>query len=523
MMLMARSLIQLLCAFDKGRYPDFSRTLLQEKIILTLFLCLIRTIKSQSIDGSWGLKGYREETAYAVITLVNLLVLPLTRFFRPQILSAVERGRAYLFDSTNPQPEYLWIEKVTYSSVNLAEAYNIAALLAPLDEVSLGRTAQDLCSMPTQTLEKFGRLIDGGHLPEESRWIVSASSVAGGLFISQLRIYLTNIRQPLELERSLNVTACRWIFADFLNAPDLSPQSLGQLMKLSFLSEQLSLFVNGAAVDQDDVCRTKIVEPVHKILMKHFPHEADSMKPEIDGDTAHGFLNGEHRKVGPFEALPDDQCPNSQSRSTQLNEGLFQINLQAFLSFFDKHDQFPRVSTMDMTELKLEAKRFLQAQLRRLQMGETPREHDAYWGNRFTESHFYDARSKPTSQALIAGYHLIFATAICLTAREGRNNIVTGAQMWVVNNLRDCVASIALIEHDLNELEYGCGCLVGSSKEGEAERLCELLKYEKRKLEKELERLGVYGAGDGVLRTIKTVVGFFGSVRKGSEGSREVV
>lgn len=145
-MLMARSMIELLRAWDVSKFPQLPRLLLQEKVMPTLFQCLVRTLQSQRTNGSWGSKGPREETAYAILTLVSLLVLPLAQYFRPNILSAIDRGRSFLKKQTTRRPEYLWIEKVTYGSTNLSEAYMIAALYVSTDEPSLGRMVEELCS-----------------------------------------------------------------------------------------------------------------------------------------------------------------------------------------------------------------------------------------------------------------------------------------------------------------------------------------------------------------------------------------
>lgn len=147
-MLLARSMIELLRAWDGNKFPELPRMLLQEKAIPVLFHCLARTLQSQRIDGSWGSKGPREETAYAILTLASLSVLPLAQLFRPQIISAIESGRSFLKKHKTRRPEYLWIEKVTYGSANLSEAYNIAALYVSTNEPLLGPEVLQLCSIP---------------------------------------------------------------------------------------------------------------------------------------------------------------------------------------------------------------------------------------------------------------------------------------------------------------------------------------------------------------------------------------
>lgn len=136
-MLMARSLIELLRAYDASKFSQLPCVLLKEKVMPTLFQCLIRTLLSQRVDGSWGCRGPREETAYAILTLANLHILPSALFFRQEIVSAIDRGRSFLRRSEIFPPENVWIEKVSYGSKYLAEAYIVAALYISTEESSL--------------------------------------------------------------------------------------------------------------------------------------------------------------------------------------------------------------------------------------------------------------------------------------------------------------------------------------------------------------------------------------------------
>lgn len=137
-MLMARSLAELLRAYDSGKFSQLPCVLLKEEVMPTLVQCLVRTLLSQSIDGSWGCKGPREETAYAILTLASLLTLPSNLFFRPDIVSAIDHGRSFLNKSKISHPENLWIEKVSYGSTYLAEAYVVAALYISTEEANIG-------------------------------------------------------------------------------------------------------------------------------------------------------------------------------------------------------------------------------------------------------------------------------------------------------------------------------------------------------------------------------------------------
>ena len=133
-MLMARSLTELLREWDAGRLPQVASGLLVEKVVPVLVACLARTLQSQQSDGSWGRIGPREETAYAILTLASLLSLPFAQPVRSEMIRKLQRGRNSLLSMEGWRPEYLWIEKVTYGSRYLAEAYVVAAMFMNVDK-----------------------------------------------------------------------------------------------------------------------------------------------------------------------------------------------------------------------------------------------------------------------------------------------------------------------------------------------------------------------------------------------------
>ena len=88
--------------------------------MIVLFQILTRTLQSQNEDGSWGKKGNREETAYALITLANVDSLPFVTPIAGQIETAISKGRKYLnatgaLENLKLTPnDYVWSGKIAY-------------------------------------------------------------------------------------------------------------------------------------------------------------------------------------------------------------------------------------------------------------------------------------------------------------------------------------------------------------------------------------------------------------------------
>lgn len=107
---------------------------------MTSLHVLTKVLGSQGLDGSWA-NGIAEVTAYGILTLSWLSHLPwiqqLGRMHGVNFISAsIETGKAFLEAHKQDwkKGQYLWIEKVTYASPVLCEAYCLAAAAVPLPD-----------------------------------------------------------------------------------------------------------------------------------------------------------------------------------------------------------------------------------------------------------------------------------------------------------------------------------------------------------------------------------------------------
>jgi hypothetical protein len=101
---------------------------------------------TQRPDGAWGSLGPFEETAYAVLTLVSLLSLPLPASLSRKAILAIETGRAFLLTRGDAHCEFLWIEKITYGSKHLMDTYVLTALNASSEALRGHQTKAVMCS-----------------------------------------------------------------------------------------------------------------------------------------------------------------------------------------------------------------------------------------------------------------------------------------------------------------------------------------------------------------------------------------
>ncbi|PWY69651.1 hypothetical protein BO94DRAFT_628480 [Aspergillus sclerotioniger CBS 115572] len=107
--------------------PD-DHELYEEQAPLVLFQILIHILQGQDTGGSWD--GSMEVTAYSILAIEAFKGTAHAQLLDKQIHDALRGGRSFLVRRFRVQqhPEMLWIEKVTYGSSAISEAYVLAAL-----------------------------------------------------------------------------------------------------------------------------------------------------------------------------------------------------------------------------------------------------------------------------------------------------------------------------------------------------------------------------------------------------------
>nr|UOW59923.1 SonA [Paraconiothyrium archidendri] len=105
---------------------------LQSKVAVAVFQACFRPLLDQKADGSWNQSV--EETAYAILILTEARRLAFFERIAGPLNDAITRGVAYINSISHRPLNYIWIEKVSYASPLLTDAYVIAALKAASSE-----------------------------------------------------------------------------------------------------------------------------------------------------------------------------------------------------------------------------------------------------------------------------------------------------------------------------------------------------------------------------------------------------
>lgn len=231
---MAQALVALLHKWHSGKLPELQIILLQESVVPTLLQCLVQVLRSQHPDGSWGGKGPREETAYALLALIELSDFGPAQLYYGNIMGAIDRGRVFLRQPGVRTAEYLWIEKVTYGSENLSEAYIIAALYASPRRLSLSQATLPLSDIPSPQIAEFASVTETEPFSSDPACSAIACWITARLYVPVLP------KTPSGLSfATYGETAFRWILAGKRNTCVASPRLLMNRMLASLLTNKV--------------------------------------------------------------------------------------------------------------------------------------------------------------------------------------------------------------------------------------------------------------------------------------------
>lgn len=225
--------------------------LLRDRIPVVLTQILNRTLLTQSPNGAWNPNESPETTAYAVLILIAASSLPWYELLDKEIISAIQRGQTFLGQSQKQwgRPEYLWIEKVTYGSPYLSEAYCLAALKPSKFSYEWSNQIKSLVEVPEkfifESLQFFSAL---KVFQDEPLWKLKASAIEGYMFLPQLKSAPMEIlqRQKGAKNEYLNYIPCTWTIVNNQRGLFLGATLLWDMMVLTMCNFRVDEYMETA-------------------------------------------------------------------------------------------------------------------------------------------------------------------------------------------------------------------------------------------------------------------------------------
>ncbi|KXX73003.1 Copalyl diphosphate synthase [Madurella mycetomatis] len=258
-MLLAQALTDLLTAVDGGliRLDDDH---LLSRTSITLFQCRLRVMLTQSSNGSWN--DTHEQTSYGIAVLSEALRLSYFRDLHGQLNKAIDAAVRFLETVDSASCDYIWMEKVTYSSPFLSHGYKLAALKSSMQPTSGNHTVGSAMKPIQKHVGLFRQMPLFSSVPE---WQLQASSIESSLFLPLLRAQRLDIfpRHDMEEDKYFDMIPFIWSACNNYSQNFTSTTYLYEMMVISFLNFQAD-------------------EHMEAVAGKYFKHDTDALRRLID-------------------------------------------------------------------------------------------------------------------------------------------------------------------------------------------------------------------------------------------------
>ena len=256
-MLFTDAMLCFLEKYDSSTLDRPPQRLLQYRIPVVLIQILLQILTDQNKDGGWGKEGHPEVTSYAILTLNALSSFPWTDWVVEDLSSAIAKGRGYLVRKLNEwhKPQYLWIEKVTYASPRLSEAYCLAALKArPSSYKWSTQYLESTILLKTQASKLFTFFLNLPIFQSMPNWCLKLSVMEGFLFVPELKTFGTGIlphRNDMKNEY-LSYIPSTWIVINNHRKLFFEPQFLWNMMVLTVFNFRIDEHVETELASLDE-------------------------------------------------------------------------------------------------------------------------------------------------------------------------------------------------------------------------------------------------------------------------------
>ena len=357
MMLLSGALMRLLELCDQG-VLKLSAALLQDQVSVVLTQLVNRTLLTQCHTGAWDANELLEATAYGVLTLAAVFPLPWIECLKEDIRLAMQKGQRFLIQAQGDwnKPQYLWIEKVTYGSPRLSEAYCLAAMRPSISSHAWSKQISNLVHVTEKSISKFSKLISSLMIFQgEPLWRLKASAIEGYAFLPLLKSARMDIlpRQKGARNKYLDFIPCTWVLINNHKGLFLQANLVWDMMVLT-------------------MCNFRVDEYMETVVAKFSEEGLESVKSAIHSLCAQEKINGIQTKKRPHEDSARATNGTSQQPETNSDNGSSDLaSFKAIMGYYiNAMLNYPRIqhaSLTDQNHLRSELQTFLLAHVAQIE------------------------------------------------------------------------------------------------------------------------------------------------------------
>lgn len=374
--LLVQVLVDLVSLVEGGKLPGVLDEELQYRVAITLFQACLRPLLDQDADGSWT-KSI-EATAYGILILSEARRLAFFNQLIEPLNEAIRRGIAYAdsLGGDDAQPNYIWIEKVSYASHVLTKSYLLAARCAASSSSVGEAIGASLWTPPKEGMDKHVRLFHQAELfsslPE---WELRASMIEASLFTPMLRAHRLDVfpRSDVAEDKYLDVVPLFWTAANNRARTYASTVFLYDMCFIAMLNFQLDEFMEATAGVLYRGRMNDLRQIIHDLMA-----DMGDTKPLATKEIDSG--------IEEEDVSMSDSGSDAPEKSPEYNT--VYSALSGFLKHVFKHPSIQSASEWDRKLLKNELRTYLLAHIQQAEDSTPTNEQTTTSGSKSTTTFF---------------------------------------------------------------------------------------------------------------------------------------
>ncbi|KAL8741031.1 MAG: hypothetical protein Q9190_006319 [Brigantiaea leucoxantha] len=352
-MLLAQALVQLLYLWDIGELRTFANSFssqIQDLVPIILSQIAVRSLETLACPQP------SEVTAYAVLTLTILSTVPWLSHLNSRIVDAIRGARARIANAVREpyRPEYLWIEKTSYSSEILREAYCLAALKVSPPVHVWREPVLSLVATPSKKLAHYCRFFSQIPLfANYSAWKLEAALAEGYMYYPQLKRQRLSVFPQREMieERYLEYIPLIWTAANYLQESPCSPSIVWNMIIISMLNFQADEYM-------ENVVGRRFVHRLE--LVRQLIHHLCQIPKDGQQTSRLRFLDSHVNASNEARRLLED------SGETESLSEVFEV-FSSFIAYITNHPGVESASDYDRNWLIYELRTYLLAHITQIE------------------------------------------------------------------------------------------------------------------------------------------------------------
>ncbi|KAL8836472.1 MAG: hypothetical protein Q9170_002905 [Blastenia crenularia] len=357
-MLLAETLVKLLEVWDRGYLTKLPEALLLDRLPVTLVQLLTQTLNDKVFEIAKSGEKSMEILAYAIITLKRLYPVPWLGTLSEETLSRIRQGQKSLANhsATAYGPQYVWVEKVTYSSFNLTDAYYLAAMRPPKSLYIWTEKVKNLIlTMPTQEKKITHMFSKLRCFESDPTWKISASVVEGLTFLPQLRSSCKTIlagETRTAKNEYLSFIPCTWVIVNNIRKLGLDTYLLWDMMVLTLGNFRVDEWMETVTTGIDATGLFRIKQIIQTLCEERYLE-----KPEPINGINIDMTDLKSPPISPASAPAPEPSPAQSSVPQSL--AFLDGALSPYISTILDHPRIRSHPSLNQVALRISLKSFL--------------------------------------------------------------------------------------------------------------------------------------------------------------------